>query len=307
MNQPTNITNIFSTEFGDLHSILSKELGDTTALAYTKSLYKKTNGSVRKCGEIFFDIGKAWSPLLYHWVEWIQDNQKYSPKVIMRDGKVLDPIHSTRSWGRIWLNRLNCGIEDELSNHASTYEDSLLSKYIEQEGLNDPFTFIDSGCWGTIVKDLHSKFKLQFQPLFFFSHNPYIPGFLNDIGINDKEGEILNDSLECCFLNFHERPSVFKKDSMGKISPEIQLIQNPVAKICAQSALEGIKEGNESNKKLSANEAIEILLNLSHKAREEFTGLLHTHSPTWSKGEAFIESWPKELNWTGYITPPSKK
>jgi hypothetical protein len=240
-----------------------------------------------------------WAPLIISWRDWIAKRASGIPVLVMRDAKPLSVVPVADVWPKVWLNRSCCGIPDELSGESLVEIDPLVEDYLRQNQLNQHFTFVDSGCWGTIVMELHCRMDMSFQPLFFFSHNPSIPGFLNELGFGGEEGEILNDSLECCFPNMVMRPSHFIRMG-GQIVPHLQKMDD-LSITFYNAALEGVRSGALSlngNRK-SPIEVIECLLDLSRQARGgEFTGILPNHSPTWSKGKKFLADWPPHLRWT---------
>lgn len=279
---------------------LVNEIGENLALPFTISLISKSKGDIKKASKIYYDLGKLWSSTIIHFKNWVIENAYYKPKLIMRDAKPLTVISESKEWEQVWLNRENCGIDDELSNSTSKTS-CLLEEYLEQNNLLHCFTFVDTGCWGSIVKDLHTKLNLKFQPLFFYSHNPNIQGFLNELSVDEKKAEALNDSLECCFINIVQRSDGFYKDNNGKIKPIIKPMDN-FSITLGKAVMQGIKEGelyyNKNNNLPSLEENIDILVGKSEKAKSgEFTGILPYNSPTWSKGNEFINSWPTDLNW----------
>ncbi len=223
---------------------------------------------------------------------------RYSPVLMMRDASPLKVIPIASNWKEAWVNRLNCGIEDELSLDQGGMMDDLAWEYIVQERLNHPFTLVDGGAWGTIVQKLH-ELGLKFQPLFFYSHNPNIKGFLNDLGFDKKQGELLNDSLECSFPKLFHRPASFIRSEIGIVSPRLAQTEEGVARL-GRASLRGVEKSATSIKH-SENPvtAVEYLLKLSELARNSglFTGILPRNSPTWLGGKKFLDGWPKELIW----------
>lgn len=273
---------------------LIKEVGEEIAEGFVQSLLIKSGGSEKAAEEFFYELGKQWGPLMNHWSRWILEKAKYSTiALILRDAKPLEVIQVTKEWKRLYLNRSNCGISDELSGD-NTKPHPLLEKYLEQSQCLEPFTFVDSGCYGTIVLELHKR-GIIFQPLFFFSKNPFIPGFLNELGVGEKEGTILNDSLECAFPNVHLRPSSFSKTSDG-VGVSL-LSADELSTRFGLSALKGVKD-SQTDSDMTADKEMEKLLSLSFAARQgSFTGLLPHESPEWSQKKSFLDSWPKELSW----------
>ncbi len=290
----------------DLQRTFALEIGEELSQQFVDSLFSGCKGRPRTADSIYFSIGLAWSALIVHWRNWILKKSLFKPPVlIMRDAKPLTVAPISDSWPRVWLNRKICGIQDEISGDKESKIHPLLQEYLKQHSLKAPFTFVDSGCWGTVVKELHECIGIKFQPLFFFSHNPYIPGFLNELGVNPKYGEILNDSLECCFPNITTRPSSLIRMDRGEIVPELQKTDF-LSVLLGKSALNGVYRGTGNEGKIFLNEftmspmdAVEHLIKLSDKAKGgEFTGILPYNSPTWSEGKRFLSDWPKELCWT---------
>lgn len=282
----------------DLEMNLANEIGVDLADRFVQSLIRESSGDIDVATRLYSEVGMAWSAILVAWRDWIIARAKHQqPMLVMRDAKPLAVIGISEKWPRIWLNRENCGIEDEISGSA-TSASPLLSAYLSQNGLNKPFTFVDTGCWGTIVKDLHLRLGMRFQPLYFFSHNPAIPGFLNEIGVDEKIGEVLNDSLECCFPNLTARPGNFIKTGDGTIAPEL-VSTDPLSRRFGRSALAGVRVGSRNITSVDPLGAVERLIELSEKAWDgSFTGMLPWSSPTWSHGEGFLMTWPSDLVWT---------
>lgn len=278
---------------------LSLELGPELTSKFVAPLFSETKGSVEQASRKYFDIGIIWAAIITHWRNWVAKNAIGPPVLVMRDAKPLTVAPLSSSWARVWLNRKSCGIQDQISGDFEEVLDPLVCDYLKQHRLHEYFTFVDSGCWGTIVKELHSL-GLKFKPLFFFSHNPNIPGFLNELGVEEKCGEVLNDSFECCFPNMVIRPSSFTKDATGRIVPSLKNTDE-LSVILGRMAMEGVRIGT-----LSLNgdcppvaDAVQSIIMLSEKARKgEFTGILPENSPTWPEGQKFLSEWPEKLCWT---------
>lgn len=273
---------------------LTKELGEDVARDFVKSLYIQSDGSIKIASQFFYELGKKWAPIMHLWLDWIKKKSVTETiALILRDAKPLEVIDSTKEWKRLYLNRQNCGIPDELSGDYNRPH-SLLQKYLLQNSCSEYFTFVDSGCYGTIVLELH-QLGIRFQPLFFFSKNPYIPGFLNDIGLTEKEGEVLNDSLECAFPNIYERPGAFIEVD-GKIKVDLKKSDH-LSVLFGKSALDGVMNFNTHNQHDGLWEAQKLMM-LSDQARKgDFTGILGQSSPEWSKKKEFLKNWPKDLYW----------
>jgi len=287
-------------QWSEFEQSMSGEVGKELARELVFSLFRATRGSIAEAEERYYNIGTLWYPVIEHWGNWVREKAQFPPVLVLRDAKPLTIVSSKEEWPRVWLNRLIFGIMDELSEASPDSLHPLAKMYLEQEELCRDFTFVDSGCWGTIVQALHhSRIGLRFQPLFFFSHNPHISGFLNELGFSEKEGEILNDSLECCFPNIVARPSEFIKKSDGQVVPYLKPLDG-VSIILGNAVFKGLRNRKKSDEPiLSAKESIARLLEASCLARTTglFTGILPDSSPTWSSGKEFLAGWPKDLSW----------
>jgi len=273
---------------------MSKEVDEGLAQEFVASLYAQSKGGVEAATRFFYTLGAQWAPLMLFWSEWVKRKAQGEIAIILRDAKPLCALPGTAQWKRLFLNRLVCGVPDELSGDSAGKLNPLLKKYLEQNGCSQGFTFADSGCYGTVVLELH-KLGLNFRPLFFFSKNPHIPGFLNEVGLSMEEGEKLNDSLECGFPHLIERPTKLTEEA-GKV----QVILRPADALSVkfgQAAMSGVASACH-HPRTSAQEAAKTLLLLSDKAHAgQFTGVLPRTSKEWALKKEFLASWPTHLHW----------
>lgn len=274
---------------------LSKELGDELAQEFVNSLHSQSHGCIKIATQFFYELGLRWAPLMHTWSRWVEQNAQGTIAIILRDAKPLGALLSTKSWKRLYLNRLTCGVPDELSGDILNRQHPLLKRYLSQRGCSEYFTFVDSGCYGTVVLELHTL-GIAFQPLFFFSKNPFIRGFINECGVSMEEGEILNDSLECGFPHICARPSELAEKN-GKVKVVLHS-SDPLSVRFGKAAMRGVRDARVASY-VSVREAAEALLLLSQKARGgEFTGVLGHTSPEWSRKKEFLANWPEHLCWT---------
>lgn len=242
---------------------LEKELGKELAREFVDSLHTQARGCVKTATQLFYDLGTKWAPLMCAWSKWVEQNAQWKIAIILRAAKPLTAISSTKNWRQLYLNRLLCGITDELSGDKPSKQHPLLTRYLNQCGCLENFTFVDSGCYGTIVLELHNL-GITFQPLFFFSKNPYIRGFVNECGVSMEEGEILNDSLECALPHIYARPSELV-EANGKV--EVVLCSSdPLSVKFGKAAMFGIRDA-QVRPNVSGKEAAQTLLRLSKNAR----------------------------------------
>jgi len=283
----------------ELEKTLATELGADLSSEVMLSLrHRISDGSGDSLEDVFFTLGVEWALVLIHWRDWIMRHARHSPVLMMRDAVPLKVLPIAFQWREAWVNRLNCGIEDKLSLDQGGMMDGLAWEYIVQEELDRPFTFVDAGAWGTIVQKLH-EFGLKFQPLFFYSHNPSIKGFLNDLGVDKRHGELLNDSLECSFPKLFHRPASFTRNEGGIIVPQLVQTSERVTNL-GRASLRGVVERAASVKHLGDPVvAVKHLIELSELARSRglFTGILPRNSPTWLGGKEFLDNWPNDLIW----------
>lgn len=273
---------------------LAKELGDELAQEFVGSLHAQSRGCVKTATQFFYDLGTRWAPLIYAWSVWVEQNAHGAIAIILRDAKPLAALSSTKSWKQLYLNRLICGVDDELSGDNQSKQHPLLKRYLSQCGCSGNFTFVDSGCYGTVVLELH-KLGVAFRPLFFFSKNPFIRGFINECGVSMAEGEILNDSLECGFPHMYARPSELVEIN-GKVKV-VLCLSDPLSIKFGKAAMRGVRD-TRTVCTFSTQEAAQKLLLLSQQARRgEFTGILGHTSPEWSKKNEFLLNWPRHLCW----------
>lgn len=275
---------------------LEKELGGELADEFVGSLHAQAHGCVEVATQFFYDLGTRWAPLMYAWNEWVEHNASGTIAVVLRDAKplVAIPSPSANNWQPLYLNRLLCGVADELSGDERNGQHPLLKRYLTQCGCSEKFTFVDSGCYGTIVLKLHNL-GITFKPLFLFSKNPSIRGFINECGISMEEGTILNDSFECGFPHMFARPSELIEKN-GKV--EAVLCSSDALSVrFGKAAMRSIRNARV-RPNISGLEAAQTLLLLSQKARHaQFTGVLGHSSPEWSKKKEFLSIWPKHLYW----------
>lgn len=279
----------------DYLATMSDEVGPEMAREFVGSLRDRAQSDAARAAALFDELGSAWTPLLQAWGNWIVANAEGRRIVmILRDAKPLGRLPISYCWQRIYLNRLNCGIPDELSGDA-TRQHLLLDRYLRENECDCEFAFVDSGCYGTIVKELH-RFGVRFKPLFFFSKNSAIPGFVNELGLSEKEGEVLNDSLECAFPHAHRRPSELREVE-GRISPVLTLADR-LSVVFGEAAMHGIRPSARALA-IPAAESAGKLLRRSEQARTGmFTGILPRASPEWSGKADFLREWPPDLRWT---------
>ncbi|HDJ96818.1 MAG TPA: hypothetical protein ENG45_01965 [Candidatus Aenigmarchaeota archaeon] len=184
---------------------------------------------------------------------------------------------------------------------------------------------MDAGMYGSIIKDMIEVYNFPIVGvLYLFSKNPYIYGFLNEkwgidaskfsnFSISENElskfhegsldeetkkyiiANIIVDSLECLHPHPIKTPKEISVDG-EEVNVVIEKQSNGVVQEILEYAWEKVIEGYF----LSKPEVLpfEYFENLIIQAKLEFTGLLHTTTPEWSKKPTFLRNWK-----IGYIPP----
>ena len=206
----------------------------------------------------------------------------------------------------VYANRPMLNIEDEIDPQWASANGNVV-KYLSMLGLAQmkKIVWADTGAWGTVVKALKVGIlnNADFHPLFLYSHNPHIPSYLNSLlaecGIEDKFGEVLNDSIECVFPQPHIRPlDVVYVNGSWQVQLETSCYLSEQWGYAALSGVQKAAEAALCGQMLKDEQTTLIQLkDLSLKAKNtgQWTGVLSTNTPTWSNGEEFLANWPKNL------------
>lgn len=310
------------TEIDKFESIFARELTPELARIYVSSLLEKLGGSNQSLetlvskGKILHEfVGeKLYGPLIIGYVNWVEKNCKeidHTGPVFfaLRDAAPLQ-VAATVLWENkdiypvdVYANRPMLNIEDEIDPQWANANGNVV-KYLGMLGLAQmkQVVWADTGAWGTVVKALKVGMlnNADFYPLFLYSHNPYIPGYLNGLlaecGIEDKFGEVLNDSVECVFPQPHIRPlDVIKVNGNWQVPLEIS---SYLSKQWGNAALLGVQKAAENAMWAPSEYAAIINLKaLSDEAKNtgKWTGVLPVNTPTWSKGNEFLANWSENL------------
>jgi hypothetical protein len=312
----------------DMEAQFARELTPELAQVYIGSLknhigsaHESYESFVKQGCEVHKKLGKeVYGPVIIGFLQWAQEKLSthdidhgpvhfalrdawpfYSAAHVLWDGS--NTFHPVGTY----LNRPLLGIEDEIDPEKSI-ANGHVAQYLNQSGIKDggdPVALIDSGAWGTVVQTMKQTYlpHTEFYPIFWYSHNPHIAGFLNEmlpkIGLDVEFGEVLNDSMECVFPQQYKRPTVFNSSASGhRLALEKA---DPLSVVWGQAALEGVVEAAHVYKgvQIPTYEILAGLHRLSLLSQEAkmgiWTGVLPDHTPTWSKGEEFLAAWPKNL------------
>lgn len=308
-------------------AIFAKELTPELASVYVASLAEKLGGpnqelaEIVKRGELLHQhVGETiYGPLIAGYVQWVEamcGEVSHTGPVyfalrdalplktaadVLWDGKAIYPVG-------VYANRPMLMIEDEIAPEWANANGKVV-QYLGMLGLAGmkKVVWSDTGAWGTVVKALKVGLlnDADYLPLFWYSHNPHISGYVNTLlaecRINDKFGEILNDSLECVFPQPHVRPlDVVSGPTGWQVKLELSCY---LSQVWGNAALLGV---NNAAHKVRAEGGISLeaqIRSLQHlyslheiaKTTGQWTGVLPVNTPTWSLGPEFINAWPEGL------------
>lgn len=207
------------------------------------------------------------------------------------------------------FNRKLWGIEDEQDPESETLPVTypLVQKLLSQMGFfsDQPKSFIEVGCWGSMVDQLYQAMatgcmpKEQFSMHFLYSHLPnHIYGFTNSHGkpIPESVLETIADTWEA-FPKFFKRPTkLVEEEGIVKASLDGKVVNSPFLRPWSLAALQGVVDAASEfvtqGKGIDPQDELLKLWTLSLKAKSgEFTGVLPGHTETWSEGEAWKANW----------------
>lgn len=300
-------------ELNQFEQQLARELTPELAGVYVQGLLK-TIENVEKGVEWHFNLGeKLYGPLIVGYVGWLEKKMKeigYQGKVhfalrdaaplmtaaeIMWQGKTYFPVGA-------YVNRPLLGVDDEIAPEKAKVNGNMKDylRSLEITGA-EKVIWSDTGAWGTVVKTMKQIGLVpgELHPLFWYSHNPHIPGYLNEllakVVLPEKFGEVINDSLECVFPQQWLRPLELESSPGGW---QAKLVSTDgLSCLWGQAALMGVAEAaKHSHEAISEDKAISNLYSLHQEAKMGIcTGVLAGNTPTWSKGEQFLANWPDNL------------
>lgn len=324
----TEVHHRIQSELASMTETFARELTPSLAAAYIRSLTEHI-GYAHETYEDFVKAGKevhrklgreVYGPLIVGFVQWAEHTLTsrgvsggpvhfalrdawpfYTAAHVLWDGS--SQYHAVGTY----INRPLLGVEDEIApEHAEV--NGFVKEYLGSGGFSDtgrPVALIDSGAWGTVTRKLKELYvpHTPFHPLFWYSHNPAIRGFVNEllehVGLPPEFGEVINDSLECVFPQSYRRPVRFNETDGSRVLTLEK--SDPLSVAWGQAALEGVSEAAHQYKSgISDHDVIAAVKNLyelhvSARADGQWTGVLPAHTPTWSQGDAFLAAWPDHL------------
>ena len=197
--------------------IFAKELTPQLADTYVASLIEKLGDPNQGLEEIVHKgellhqhVGEnIYGPLIAGYIQWVEDKcgeAGHTGPVFfaLRDAAPLETAAKVLWNGKaiypvgVYANRPMLMIEDEIAPEWASANGKVV-QYLGMLGLAgmEKVVWSDTGAWGTVVKALKVGLlnNADFLPLFWYSHNPHISGYINSLlpecGIDEKFGEVL--------------------------------------------------------------------------------------------------------------------
>lgn len=207
------------------------------------------------------------------------------------------------------FNRKLWGINDELDSGAGVMlvTHPLVQKLLGQMGFSapdDPVTFVEVGCWGTMVDQLNRAMQQGAMPnksysvYFLYSHLPEIYGLLNNHAGTLPESvlERIADTWEAFPKSILRPTQLVEDEGLVKAVLEGKIVNSPFMSLWTQAALQGVVDAAAdyvaAGSCLDIHQEILRLQSLSVAAQQGvFTGMLPTHTETWSEGEEWKANW----------------
>ncbi|MBI3984432.1 MAG: hypothetical protein HY344_00610 [Candidatus Levybacteria bacterium] len=207
------------------------------------------------------------------------------------------------------FNRTLWGVEDEEDQdpegEVMSVSHPLVQKLLSQMGFfsDQPKTFIEVGCWGSMVDELNKAMKKgdipteEYSVYFLYTHLPNnIYGFTNIVGENIPE-----DVLETIADTWEAFPKFYKKvkklvEEDGIVKGSRVFVNSPFLQPWTEAALQGVEDAASDficqGQVINPQDELLKLWRLSIQAQSgQFTGVLPGHTKTWSKGEEWKANW----------------
>ncbi|MBI2033038.1 MAG: hypothetical protein HYT10_01075 [Candidatus Levybacteria bacterium] len=207
------------------------------------------------------------------------------------------------------FNRKLWGVDDEQDPEQEVLKvtDPTVLKLLKQMGFgrDEPVTFIEIGCWGTMIDQLKQAMERaempeqSFSVHFLFTHLPeYISGYINKYGTDIPKAtlETIADTWEAVPKPFKRPAKLVEIDGIIKASSAGSIVNSPFLKPWSHAVHEGVMDAAKDfllqGKGVVVKDEILRLLKLSNQAKQGiFTGILPWHTETWSEGDIWKKNW----------------
>lgn len=207
------------------------------------------------------------------------------------------------------FNRTLWGVEDKQDQdpegEVMSISHPLVRKLLSQMGFfsDQPKTFIEVGCWGSMIDKLNEAMAEGNMPIeeysvyFLYTHLPNnIYGFTNINGVSIPEPvlETIADTWEA-FPKFYKKVKKLVEED-GMVKGSRVLVDSPFLKPWTEAALQGVVDAASDfiyqGQVINPQNELLKLWGLSIQAQAgQFTGVLPRHTETWSKGEEWKANW----------------
>jgi hypothetical protein len=136
----------------------------------------------RKLARAIAKIAQTFAPICIHFIDWIiAQKPDYPVRFILRDAKIFFETAKTLADASPKYRVCADWTADYFTHNMKEHiPHKHLQTYLHKNW-NESMTLVDIGCEGELIQSLENFFPdNDYQPLFFGSENPGIPGFLNE-------------------------------------------------------------------------------------------------------------------------------
>ncbi len=212
---------------------------------------------------------------------------------------IINPVFNRTIWG--------IADEQDAGSDPLSLDQPLVKKLLSQMGFfsSTEKVFVEVGSWGSMVHQLNTSMqtgelpKEKFKVYFFYTHLPeYIYGFTNIHGDMLPGGvlETIADTWEAFPKLFKKPTKLVEKNDIVEADLDGKLVDSAFLPAWTFAALHGVTDAaldfaDEKQHSTPRDELIK-LWKLSKAAKTgTFTGVLPTHTETWSEGEKWKAAW----------------
>ncbi|MCL2570441.1 MAG: hypothetical protein FWE16_04530 [Firmicutes bacterium] len=167
--------------------------------------------------------GFSLAQLYYAFVQWAHKKAEYPVKVALRDGAPIihtadwlnkQSITDTTDWSPVWLNEFTT--YSYFNDQVPLKDIPNIKRYFAQEGLNKPFTYVDTGYSGTLTELFDDARPHRLQTLFLAGSTDFLQPNLK----KSREAFLNENKLEQLLKR------TFKKDMPIELSYDNDFYEN---------------------------------------------------------------------------------
>lgn len=277
---------------------------------YVETLRRACGDSLGTAQELYMNLARdLWGPLGLAFLDWVVSTVPNDAVLVfaLRDAGWLYKLaetHPELSHHRrfaLHLNRPLLNIRDDDGRLVGNTDEYTRRKYLApilDPKIQERIVIIDTGCWGRVQQFLWNAYRLKYQARFFFSHNAFIPSWMEVMGVRPDIAEVLCDSLETALPNQYRRVEELKQQREGAVP--VMVFQGHIQRYLYEGTSLGLTEAERPE---DAYDLIRSAVGKHIHSREEgqWTGVLPQNVPTWIGGVKFLEQYPPELR---AVNPP---